>query len=121
MKLSKHFSLDEFKCKCGSCETPTINPLLISELELIRSIVNEPIYINSGYRCKEHNKRVGGTNNSQHTLGNAADIRCKGINAIELGDIIQCMYPTQYGIGIYVEDNFVHFDVRDQKARWVYD
>lgn len=32
--------------------------------------------INSGYRCAELNRMVGGVKNSQHMLGQAADIRC---------------------------------------------
>lgn len=32
--------------------------------------------INSGYRCEELNRLVGGVKNSQHMLGQAADIRC---------------------------------------------
>lgn len=124
MKLSPHFDSNEFKCKCGQCEPKPMNPLLIQELEKIRSKVNEPIYINSGYRCKNYNRRVGGVSNSQHLLGNASDIHCKHTDAIQLGEIILSLFPDKYGIGIYTsneDDNkhFVHFDVRDYKARWL--
>lgn len=124
MKLSPHFNSKEFECHCGQCGMITMNQLLIMELEAIRYIVNEPIYINSGYRCKSYNHKVGGVKNSQHVLGNAADIRCKSLSAVELGDILLKMYPNQYGIGIYTRNededkHFVHFDVRDYKARWL--
>lgn len=33
-----------------------------------------PIFVNSGYRNTEHNKRVGGVPTSQHLLGQAADV-----------------------------------------------
>ena len=44
-------------------------------MEQLRSNIGEyPLYINSGYRCPMHNAAVGGFSNSQHKLGNAADI-----------------------------------------------
>lgn len=44
-------------------------------LEPLRKHFNEPILINSGYRCPALNKAVGGVLNSQHLTGQAADIR----------------------------------------------
>ena len=43
-------------------------------LEPARQIVG-PIIINSGFRNETVNRRVGGVKNSQHLLGQAADIR----------------------------------------------
>ena len=36
-----------------------------------------PIIINSGFRCEAVNRQVGGVKNSQHLIGQAADIRPK--------------------------------------------
>lgn len=44
-------------------------------LDLVRAYMDKPIFINSGYRCKELNKAVGGAENSYHTKGLAADFR----------------------------------------------
>ena len=43
-------------------------------LEPARQIVG-PIIINSGFRNEDVNRRVGGFKNSQHLIGQAADIR----------------------------------------------
>lgn len=43
-------------------------------LDPIREKWGKPIIINSGYRCDELNKAVGGAKTSQHRLGMAADI-----------------------------------------------
>ena len=51
--------------------------LLIEELDKIRDEFGSPIYVNSGYRCKELNKAVGGVSNSAHLKGLAADITSK--------------------------------------------
>lgn len=49
--------------------------------EPLRGFINEPIYINSFFRSQEVNKAVGGAFNSQHTRGEAIDIRCNRRNA----------------------------------------
>ena len=43
-------------------------------LDPLRRLYGKPIKINSGYRCSELNKIVGGVSNSWHLKGNAADI-----------------------------------------------
>lgn len=47
---------------------------LMSFLDMIRTLWNGPIYVNSGYRCPELNNAVGGSKKSQHLKGQAADI-----------------------------------------------
>ena len=42
---------------------------------VITAHIDKPIHINSGYRCKELNKAVGGTENSYHMKGLAVDFR----------------------------------------------
>lgn len=43
-------------------------------LDPLRRLYGQPIKINSGYRCEQLNKLVGGVSNSWHLKGNAADI-----------------------------------------------
>lgn len=43
-------------------------------LDPLRTRYGRPIYITSGYRCRRLNDAVGGAYNSQHMLGQAADI-----------------------------------------------
>ena len=115
IKLSKNFTTDELACRCcGKCN---VDKLLISRLQLVRDIVGVPIYINSGYRCEAHNKAVGGSPNSQHVQGRAADIRIKGFSVEQMYKLCKNFFP---GIGIYPEQNFIHVDVRDKPATWVY-
>lgn len=65
--LSAHFSTSEFGGKP--------NPDLVRRLEALRKVIgNRPLTIVSGIRSKAHNAAVGGARNSQHLLGNAADI-----------------------------------------------
>lgn len=80
-RLSQFFTLEEF---CNMTKYPQNVPSMqqvinmaygcIKILDSARCVVG-PIIINSGFRCKEVNKLVGGVENSQHLLGQAADIR----------------------------------------------
>lgn len=44
-------------------------------LQPLRDVYQKPMTINSGYRCPELNKIVGGASTSQHVKGEAADIK----------------------------------------------
>lgn len=44
-------------------------------LDKLREAYGKPIIVDSGFRCKTLNAIVGGASNSQHTLGQAVDIR----------------------------------------------
>ena len=82
--LTPHFTLAEFvrsgvAIRHNIANTPT--PNAINNLRLLCENVLEPlrrrfgvIRITSGYRCEELNNMVGGIPNSQHLLGQAADI-----------------------------------------------
>ena len=43
-------------------------------LDPLREAYGRPVYVNSGYRCPKLNNLVGGSPNSQHMRGEAADI-----------------------------------------------
>lgn len=80
----------------GIDNTPTqevernLTALVDNVLAPLRAIYGKPITVNSGYRCPELNKAVGGSATSDHVKGFAADITCsnKKENAI-LFDIIK--------------------------------
>ena len=81
IRLSSHFTLGEFiHLRKYADNVPTIQAVVNMTygchmlLEPARKVVG-PIIINSGFRCSRVNALVGGVNNSQHLLGQAADIR----------------------------------------------
>lgn len=76
---SEHFSFSEFACPCKqtlpSCEgILVIRPLLNSLERLREEFYPGGLVIVSGYRCKDHNKKIGGASSSQHLFGGAADV-----------------------------------------------
>jgi len=83
IRLSPHFKLSEF-LNLGKYPE-NIPPMQVVAnltygchqlLEPAR-LITGPIIINSGFRCEAVNRKVGGVRNSQHMMGQAADIRLK--------------------------------------------
>ena len=81
IRLSTHFMLSKFlNLKKYPDNVPDTQQLLclhygcLMLLEPARQEVG-PIIINSGFRNDDVNRKVGGVKNSQHLLGQAADIR----------------------------------------------
>lgn len=64
----------------GIDNTPTpeiernLTSLVDNILDPLRELYGKPITVNSGYRCPEVNKAVGGSATSDHVKGFAADI-----------------------------------------------
>ena len=83
VRLSQHFTLAEF-CNPGKYPANVPSTQQVANmiygcrllLEPAREAVG-PIIINSGFRNPRVNALVGGVRNSQHLLGQAADIRPK--------------------------------------------
>ena len=70
---TKNFALEEFACQCPCRSNHTKLDLLYS-LQHVRDIFEEAMVISSGYRCAKHNKEEGGSEDSSHIKGLAADI-----------------------------------------------
>jgi len=88
-QLTTHFSLEELTrssiaTRLGIDNTPPPNIVarlrtLAQGLEEVRELLqlhNAPVLIDSGYRCEELNKAVGGSKMSAHMQGYAADFIC---------------------------------------------
>ena len=82
-KLSEHFTLGELtKTSHKVYNIPSHEAIanlkrLCPWLEALRERAGTPIIINSGYRSRQLNKKVGGAANSNHLTGCAVDIRVK--------------------------------------------
>lgn len=127
MKENPYFKIEEFKCKCG-CEMPANMPSdeLVDLLVEIREFYDKPVKIKSGYRCKQHNRAVGGAPRSRHLVGDAADFIVREVPTNEVYEhVIRTYNDMGCGIAIYVNESFpcggfVHLDTRGYKARWGY-
>ena len=116
LRLSKNFRLDEFKCKCGSCDPILVDEDLVAWLQQIRDHFGRSVSVNSGYRCKAHNAsaKVGGSPSSHHVKGMAADIRVLGITPEEVAKYAESIGIQR--IGLY--DDFVHIGSDTTRKFW---
>ena len=117
----RYFKKSEFACKCGGryCNgyPVEIDMNMVKIADQIRSRIGKPITVNSGLRCKTHNANVGGVSNSQHLLGNAADLGCpSGCTPAQMASIAESIMGDTGGIGIYSWG--IHIDTRSAKSRW---
>lgn len=84
-QISKNFTWEEFTASDTAKKLGILNQIIDWDvrdnaialfenvLQPLRDAYGKPITINSGYRCVELNKKVGGVSTSQHTKGQAAD------------------------------------------------
>ncbi len=115
VRLSLNFFRKEFECPCG-CGFDTVDAELIKVLQDLRDAFGKGVRINSGCRCNEYNKQIGGSKKSQHVLGRAADIAVNDTPPSAVYEYLNSKYPNLYGLGKY--SSFVHIDTRKSKARW---
>ena len=119
-RISKNFTWSEFT-KSDTAKAHHINnaitdwdvrdnikALVENVLQPLRDAWCQPIFINSGYRCKELNELVGGVETSQHCKGQAADCGCSDPYA--LAKLAKKMGLVWDQMILY--PSFVHFSYR---------
>lgn len=105
-----NFKKAEFKCPCGKCDGygDGIASSLLVTLQNLRDKYGA-VKITSGYRCTSHNKEVGGSTNSKHTKGQAADFYLDGFNSqAKRVDIVNELKETEYYNYSYTNVNGNH-------------
>ena len=116
-KASAHFKVTEFACNDGS-DKILIDDKLVELLEFIRNYFNAPVIITSAYRTAAYNKKVGGSPNSQHLKGTAADIIVSGVEPSKVVTAAELFLGNSGGIGLYGISGFTHVDTRANASRW---
>ena len=114
-KLTAHFAVNEFQCKCGKGHDFQLDTDLVDKLEkLFAALGCSKIVISSGFRCVEHDKNVGGTGSGQHTLGKAADFCCYGHDGKPIVTYKVCCaaQDTDFTGIARINDSYTHCDVR---------
>jgi uncharacterized protein YcbK (DUF882 family) len=100
----------------------------IKVLELIREYYGEPIYINSSYRTKEYNEKIGGKKDSLHLVFNAIDWTVKDkkdlVGLYLLLDLwdgtvdkFDFLPKSRGNLGLGKYPTFIHIDTRSVLGR----
>lgn len=118
MSFTDHFSLAELSHSAtaermgidNTAPHNVIEPLYILAvgLEQVRKLLgNHPLHIESGYRCHALNAAVGGSSNSAHMQGYAADFKCAA-------------YGIPLDIAHAIVGSDIQFDQLIQEGTWVH-
>ena len=108
---SPYFKPEEIACK-GTDEL-LVNPNGLDVLVRARILADKAFTINSSYRSRLHNARVGGAPKSAHREGIAFDISLRGHDRNEL--LRQCREAGFGSFGKY--KTFLHVDTR-RNRKW---
>jgi len=109
----------EFMCSCG-CGQATVQPELVEKLQQLRDEYGRAIVITSGFRCKDHNKAVGGKPDSAHTRGEGADIEC--VSSANRFELLKAALRVGFE-RIGIDKGFIHVDVANRLPKpriWTY-
>ena len=115
----------EVATKNGIINTPGIKELhnleriTIPHMNIIRKFLDCPIVVNSGFRCQELNRKVGGVYNSKHLEGLAVDGIPKGLNLRECWNKLRdSKYASLLDQCIlYEKRGFIHFGFSKEVPR----
>ncbi|MFK0088345.1 D-Ala-D-Ala carboxypeptidase family metallohydrolase [Pseudomonas sp. NPDC090755] len=117
MYLTEHFTLSEMTvsesaARLGIDNTPDAAALanlhrLCTVLESVRLLVDKPVLVSSGYRSRALNSAIGGSLESAHIQGLAADINVPGLSAATLAQRVADS-PLRFDQLILEYDQWVH-------------
>jgi uncharacterized protein YcbK (DUF882 family) len=116
-------SIDMRLWPCRCCGKHTINAtflVLLNRLDAALKEIGWKLRANSGYRCEQHNKNIGGVKNSRHKTGQAVDLSVVSPEFVTpkmLADFIdeKLGMPYRGGLGVYTWG--VHVDI-GHMSRW---
>ena len=137
-QLTKNFSLEEMVASATAKakkidNTPNsevkknLEKLCKEVLQPIRDKYGRAITVTSGYRSPKLNTAVGGVKNSQHVLGQAADIKCTGTTKAVLFNLIKDMIAKKeikvgqliWEYGTKKEPNWIHVSLPYTKVNQI--
>lgn len=93
-----------------------LEALTDSVLDPLRKLYNKPIKVTSGYRCPRLNAAVGGSQNSQHMRGEAADITSINDNLDENKKILDILLKS----GLEFDQLLIEHPDRKGRPDWIH-
>lgn len=115
--ITPHFQWHEFGGTAAPDAIKTnLRRLCENLLEPLRTHLDTPIQITSGYRTPKHNRLVGGVANSAHLHGLAADFVLSGHSSAEAQQRV-CDALKQLALPfdqLILYDTFIHLALRPQ-------
>ena len=121
---TKHFNpkVDtKLLCTCGhaNCDKRSVKQIVLDKVELLRVMVDRPLTVTSGGRCKNHPNEIMRTTPADHQKGIGIDIAVSG--GIQRGELVEVGLQLGFN-AIGVAKTFVHLGLREGEELmvWVY-
>ena len=129
IQISKNFKLSEFESPDN--KEVKLHEKLLELLQELRDEIGEPVIVNSGFRTKEYNDKIGGAKKSKHMEGIASDISLNNLDysdvelAILIKNIAERIGINSDNLGLGYGVTFLHVDIRglagySSPAEWEY-
>mgnify|MGYP002700819613 CR=1 FL=1 len=118
--MKSYFKYSEFDSPDFPDSGRNMDATFLRMLNHARQIAGIPFRINSGFRTEQHNEKVGGTENSSHLRGFAADIHAP--SSTYRYEILSALFKAGF-TRIGVAKSFIHVDAdptKTQKVVWTY-
>jgi len=116
----KYFKHEEFDSPDKPGSGKLMNSELLEMIDKAREIYGKPIRVNSGYRTKAHNSKVGGVSSSSHLKGLAIDVAC--VKSDDRFEMLTALLEVGFN-RIGVASTFIHVDIDKDKSQnviWTY-
>ena len=124
MIQTKHFNPNtdiKLLCTCGhpNCDKRSVNQSVLDKVELLRVMVDRPLTVTSGGRCKNHPNEIMRTTTADHQKGIGIDIAVSG--GVQRGELVEVGIQCGFN-AIGVAKTFVHLGRREgeELVMWVY-
>lgn len=108
--MSKYFKEIEYKMDVD----------FLAKLDQARELANIPFIINSAYRSEEHNRHIGGKENSSHLRGLAVDISVTDSRTRFI--VLEALISVGFN-RIGIANTFIHVDLdlsKSDNVIWTY-
>ena len=116
----KYFTYSEFDSPDSIDSGSNMDESFLRMLDSAREAAGTPFRINSEFRTPKHNKKVGGSENSSHLRGFAADIHVASNSTRYV--ILEALLNVGFN-RIGIADTFIHVDadpIKTKNVIWTY-
>lgn len=108
IQISQYLTLNDFESP--DTKEVKLNPRLLILTEMMMLLLSPGLIITSGYRTLEHNKAIGGAENSYHMKGEAVDFKHSSLPLKLVARVAKRI--GFHGVILEKEKNHVHCDIR---------
>lgn len=123
--LTENLKEEEFFCKCPDLACTgkrhgIISLELVKKIQEVRDLLDKKIFVISGIRCPDWNKKIGGASTSTHLprYGLASDLQVEKATKYRTIELYLAAEKIGFnGLGFY--GNFIHVDLGNRISRWV--